>query len=200
MRVVEVFADVRCPFTHVGLRRFVERRRAVGADVVLRVRAWPLELVNGEPLDVDHETEIVAALRREVAPDLFAGYDPATFPPSSLPALELAAGAYGQDVPTGERASLALRDALFEEGRDIADPAELRRIASAVGVPPGTEAGRAVGADWYEGQRRGVVGSPHFFLGEAGVFCPGLRIEQRDGELSVDEAPGFDAFLDQCLR
>jgi hypothetical protein len=23
---IEVFADVRCPFTHVGLRRFVQRR------------------------------------------------------------------------------------------------------------------------------------------------------------------------------
>src|SRR6478735_6336015 len=42
-RAIEVFADVRCPFAHVGLRRLVERRRALGRDDVrLVVRAWPM--------------------------------------------------------------------------------------------------------------------------------------------------------------
>ena len=44
--VVDVFADVRCPFAHVGLRRLVTRRKQLGAQLLLRVRAWPLELVN----------------------------------------------------------------------------------------------------------------------------------------------------------
>jgi hypothetical protein len=30
MTVIEVFADVACPFTHVGLRRFVDRRAELG--------------------------------------------------------------------------------------------------------------------------------------------------------------------------
>src|SRR3954464_13451066 len=47
---IEVFADVACPFTHVGLCRLVARRRESNSDAVLWVRAWPLELVNGEPL------------------------------------------------------------------------------------------------------------------------------------------------------
>jgi hypothetical protein len=48
VRVVEVFADVSCPFAHVGLRRLVEQRDKLARDdIVLRVRAWPLELVNG---------------------------------------------------------------------------------------------------------------------------------------------------------
>ena len=52
MPVIEVFADVACPFTHIGLRRLVEQRAALGRDdVTLLVRAWPLELVNGKPLD-----------------------------------------------------------------------------------------------------------------------------------------------------
>ena len=46
-----VFADVRCPFTHVGLRRFVQRRDQLGRTDVVRVRLWPVELVNDEPLD-----------------------------------------------------------------------------------------------------------------------------------------------------
>ena len=44
-----MFADVVCPFTHVGLRRLVEyRAQRHREDVAIRVRAWPLELVNGE--------------------------------------------------------------------------------------------------------------------------------------------------------
>jgi predicted DsbA family dithiol-disulfide isomerase len=200
MRVVEVFADVCCPFAHVGLRRFAERRDAAGADVVLRVRAWPLELVNGEPLDIEHETEVVSALRRQVAPDLFAGYDPARLPASSLPALALAAVAYRHDLKTGELASLTLRNALFEGGRDIGDPAELECIASALGIPTGVGAAGAVDDDWREGRRRGVVGSPHFFFGQLEAFCPGLRIERGEGDLSIAEAPGYAALLEECLR
>lgn len=48
---VEVFADLGCPFTHVGLRRLLARRAELARDEpVLLVRAWPLELVNGQPL------------------------------------------------------------------------------------------------------------------------------------------------------
>ena len=34
----------------------------------------------------------------------------------------------------------------------------------------------AVVADWHEGGRRGVLGSPHFFCGGTDVFCPSLDI------------------------
>ncbi|MGZ4348546.1 MAG: hypothetical protein ACXVFB_15015, partial [Gaiellaceae bacterium] len=107
--IVEVFADVSCPFTHVGLRRFVqERSRRSRDDLVLRVRAWPLELVNGTPLDRDTVAEHVAALREQVAPDLFHGFDTRTFPESSLPAMALAGAAYDVDDRVGEAVSLAL--------------------------------------------------------------------------------------------
>ncbi|MFZ4518319.1 MAG: disulfide bond formation protein DsbA, partial [Microthrixaceae bacterium] len=73
MPTIEVFADVSCPFAHVGLRRVVQERDRRGrTDVVLRVRAWPLEVVNGEALDGPHVAEKVDALRAQVAPDLFA--------------------------------------------------------------------------------------------------------------------------------
>jgi len=53
--VIEVFADVACPFTHVGLKSFVARRAGLGRDdVILRVRAWPLEIVNLR-VRADHE-------------------------------------------------------------------------------------------------------------------------------------------------
>ena len=51
MNEIEVWADVWCPFAHIGIRRLVEERDRRGSEVHLRVRAWPLELVNGRPLD-----------------------------------------------------------------------------------------------------------------------------------------------------
>ena len=35
MTVIEVFADIACPFTHVGLRRLVDRRRTLGPRAAL---------------------------------------------------------------------------------------------------------------------------------------------------------------------
>lgn len=202
MTVIEVFAELGCPFTHVGLRRLVERRAADGRDdLLLRVRAWPLELVNGAPLDPALIDEEVAELREQVAPDLFAGFDPVRFPATSLPALDLAAAAYGQGVAEGERASLLLRNALFEQARAVDDPAVLDQVAAAVGIPvPGEEARAQVLADWHEGQARGVIGSPHFFVGPDGWFCPSLDITRVDGHLRIRSDPeAFEAFIDHCL-
>lgn len=199
MAVVEVFADVWCPFTHVGLRRLVERRAAAGGDFQLVIRAWPLELVNGEPLAADFVAEEIEALREQVAFDLFGGFDVASFPTTSLPALELAAVAYERDVATGERVSLALRDALFEQSRDIGDPAVLGEIAAGAGLSVEDRAD-AVRHDWDEGRARGVEGSPHFFIGDDGFFCPALDIQRVDGHLRIDADPAeFDRFVDRCL-
>ena len=50
---IEVFADVTCPFTHVGLKQVVRHVAEMREPVDVVVRAWPLEWVNGVPLDVD---------------------------------------------------------------------------------------------------------------------------------------------------
>jgi predicted DsbA family dithiol-disulfide isomerase len=200
---VEVFADVRCPFTHVGLRRLVEGRTAAGRfDVRLWVRAWPLELVNGEPLDPALIYDEVDELRRQVAPDLFRGFRPDSFPTTSLPALGLAASAYQLNADLGERVSLALRCALFEAGRDISDPAVLADVAARAGAPSGLAIDAAqVMSDWRDGQGRGVIGSPHFFVGRETYFCPSLDIRRDDaGHLSiaVDEKR-LRRFMDRCF-
>jgi predicted DsbA family dithiol-disulfide isomerase len=199
---VEVFADIGCPFTHVGLRRLVDRRRTLGTVLPLRVRAWPLELVNGAPLAPELVAEEIEALRAQVAPDLFVGFDPARFPATSLPALDLAAAAYRRSPEVGERVSLALRHALFEEGRDVAAPDVLAEVAAAHGLDAPTARDRAaVDEDWAEGRRRGVLGSPHFFVGAKGFFCPSLDIERVDGHLRIKSDPeALDAFLSHALR
>jgi hypothetical protein len=50
---VEVFADITCPFTHVGLKQVVRHVAEMSEPCDVIVRAWPLEWVNGAPLDVD---------------------------------------------------------------------------------------------------------------------------------------------------
>jgi predicted DsbA family dithiol-disulfide isomerase len=185
MRVIDVWADVLCPFTHAGLRRVVAERSARNVPVLLHVLAWPLEWVNGAPLDADFVAMEVQALRDTVAPELFAGFDPATFPTTSVPALALAAAAYERSPEVGEAVSLALRDAVFEQGLDVGTDAVLDRIAAGHGV--GRPDGDAVVREQYDaGRRLGVVGSPYFVFDDHRWFCPSLDIHHEDGEFRID--------------
>ena len=204
MREIEVFADVWCPFAHVGLRNVVAMRASESPPAPsLRIRAWPLELVNGEPLDVAKTARHIEELQAQCAPQLFAGFDPELFPRSSLPALAVAAAGYRAATEIGEAVSLALRDALFEHGRDISDPDVLADIARCQGAPTADAADHeAVRADWRAGQVRGVEGSPHFFCGEVDVFCPSLNIRNDDeGHVDVKhDLAALTAFMAACQQ
>ena len=203
MHAIEVFADIWCPFAHAGLRAVMARRDELGHGTVpLLVRAWPLELINGEPEDPSTAAEHVADLRAETAPDLFSGFDPSRFPRTTIPALSLAAAAYRHTAPIGERVSLALRDALWEQGLDVSDPAVLEAIGKQHGVTGwATEDERSIREDWELGQARGVEGSPHFFWGTTGAFYPSADIDKDDeGHVAVHPAPQkLDAFLAACF-
>jgi predicted DsbA family dithiol-disulfide isomerase len=203
--VIEVFADIWCPFAHVGLRALEEQRARAGrSDVAIWVRAWPLELVNGTPLDPTVTWEHAEDLQDQVAPDLFSHLDVDRFPTSTLEAMALALAnrAYRTELGLGERVSFALRDALFEEGRDISDPMMLEYLAHDLGVVMSDETDRAaVLADWDEGRRRGVRGSPHFFCGGTDVFCPTLDITKDpvEGLSVVRDVLRLTAFVERCL-
>lgn len=200
--VVEVFADVTCPFAHVGLRRFAAHREALGVTTpVLQVRAWPLELVNGEPLDPGLVARHVDELREQVAPDLFGRFDPERMPSSSMPSLELVAAAYRLGDRAGERMSLRVRDALFERGLDLDAPEVLAELAATEGIAlPVTGAARLVHDDYEDGRRRGVRGSPEFFLDGRGWYCPSLQIEKVGDDLRIEpDVEEIDAFLATCF-
>ena len=190
MERIEVFADIVCPFTHVGLRRFKDECRARGAHVSMRVRAWPLELINGVPLASDLVVREIEALREKVAPELFGGFDPSVFPSTSMPAFGLAAAGYAVDDETGEAVSLALRDAVFEQGSDVTDAEVLHDIGRHYGIAPLAKAQSEAVAltDWERGKARGVQGSPHFFVGDRGWFCPSLKVGHAGGRFDVDVA------------
>jgi predicted DsbA family dithiol-disulfide isomerase len=187
MTVIEVYADISCPFTHFGLRRLVAAREERGAHAAIRVHAWPLEWVNGQPLDPAFVASEVAALREQVAPDLFERFDPESFPRTVIPAFGLAAAGYTRDDTTGEGVSIALRKALFEEGLDIADNDVIAKIAATFDIEPldPDAAATAVRDDWERGKLRGVQGSPHFFAGDRDWFCPSLRIRHDDHGFDV---------------
>jgi predicted DsbA family dithiol-disulfide isomerase len=205
MSTVEVFADVLCPFTHVGLHTLIDRRTDRGlSEPLLRMRAWPLELINGAPLDPEHIAAEIIALRTSVRPDLFEGFSVDTFPNTSMAAFALTAAADRTGDPELiENVGMALRDAVFEQGLDIGRPEVAQAVADRFGLTPldaeDTEA--AVRADWDEGRRRGVVGSPHFFTADGGGwFCPGLAISRDDaGAFVVAWKDGSEAFVDSVF-
>ena len=198
---IDVYADIWCPFAHVGLRCAREQRDQRGRDeVILRVHAWPLELVNGAPMEVSRTAAHIDELRHQVDDSLFAGFDPEAFPSSTIEALALVERAYAVDPKLGERASFAVRDALFEHGRDISDPAVLADVAESLGLELPTVTDRELVIEsWHEGQRRGVKGSPHFFGADSEVFCPTLDIARSEkGEMTIGlNIERLDAFLAQ---
>lgn len=198
--MIEVFAELSCPFTHVGLRRLVTRRAELGSDVRFRIKAWPLEWVNGAPLAPDVVATEIAALQDQVAPELFRGFDPETFPTTSIPALALTSLAYSRDVAVGEAVGLALRDAIFERGLDVADPEVLQRIAAAHGLDAASADPEAVRGEYEEGKARGVVGSPFFVVGDVGFFCPSLEITKVDGHFVINvDVAALDDFADRVF-
>ncbi len=195
---VEVFADVTCPFTHVGLKLISERLAQQHPEVACRVRAWPLEWVNDAPMAAEAAGLKIEVLRDQLGKHLFTGFRPDRFPTTTVPALNLAAAAYGVDVATGLGVSLELRNELFEEGRDIGNPEVLAGIAARHGLDaPQAEASRAVLDDYAEGQCRGVRGSPDFFIGDNEFFCPSLDLDHdEEGRLiAAIDLDGLEAFI-----
>ncbi len=202
MQTVEVYADITCPFTHVGLKQVVRHVDAMAEPAEVIVRAWPLEWVNGKPLDVDAVMVKAQALTDQLGVDDFSGLRADAWPTTTIPALNLAAAAYERDTATGLAVSLALRAALFERGEDIGDPDVLARIAAAHDLSaPDTTTSASVQADYDGGVARGVKGSPHFFLDSDDFFCPALDLgHDADGHLTArfdaDQLATFFARID----
>jgi hypothetical protein len=73
------------------------------------------------------------------------------------------------------------------------------RLPDHVLAGPGLRGGgvpRRAGADFADGRRRGVEGSPHFFTSDGSFFCPSLEIEHDDEGYSVTfDATGFQRFV-----
>lgn len=193
---LEVFADITCPFTHVGLRKVVAELHS-GVEVL--VRSWPLEWVNSAPLEAPAAATKIAALQQQLGSDDFTGFRQDRWPVTTIPALNLAAAAFDVDASTGLAVSLALRDALFEHGQDVSDPDVLAAIAERFSLDsPATAAVARVQADYDDGKRRGVRGSPDFWVGDEEFFCPALTLGHDDSGLTAEfDTQGMARFMER---
>ena len=178
---IEVFADIWCPFAHVGLRAIQERagpershrRVDLGPSVAVAIGERRAPRSDGH-----------LATRRRTCESRSPRSCSATstsdrFPTSTLDALALANRAYRSGLHSGERASFALRDALFEEGRDVSDPRRPRI--------PGERSGRGharrsptARLSWRTGTKEsGAVSSAHHISSVATPTCSALRSTSR---------------------
>lgn len=196
--MIEVFADIWCPFAYVGLQVVHMERDAFAPDETVRTRAWPLELVNGAPMNVDKTAHHIHDLREQLGLPLFAGFNPSTFPTTTLGALALVAAA--QRAGVGDAVNDRLRVALWEEGRDVGAAEELAVLAAEFDLVVTEADHQSVVDDWHEGERRNVKGSPHFFCGDRDEFCPSLSLQRDDaGVLDIAPNPGrVSKFLQSC--
>lgn len=196
--MIEVFADLWCPFAYVGLEIVREQRNALASDVMIRTRAWPLELINGAPMNVDKTAHHVRDLRDQLGSELFAGFNAASFPSTTLPSLALVNAGYRAGV--GEEVDRRVRRALWEDGVDIGDIAVVRDLAAEFDLSVEAADTAAVLANLDDGQARGVKGSPHFFCGGRDEFCPSLSLHRDDeGDLQIKPDPErLLTFLKEC--
>ena len=203
MPVIEVFADVGCPFTHVGLLKFVERRAAMDrSDVHLWIRPWPLEIVNGKPLDPRVVGEEVAEAQRTVAPGLFRGFSPLSFPQHVDPGTDTHCRARTRSTPRPVNASRS-RCAGRSSSTDSTSLTHLRsrrspldtgsptsRLPSLSCAPSITPGSPAASSDHRTSSRPTATTSP-----------PGLDVSHDPGG-RVRLAPSgarFDDFMDAAL-
>jgi predicted DsbA family dithiol-disulfide isomerase len=180
--VLTVFSDLHCPWAYVFSIRLRRHRAEVGRPPVAW-RCWPLELVNERGTSWETLSQEVPVLT-QLEPDHFAPPRRDTWPSTFLPAMEAlkVAGELG-GPDAADRFDEVARRAFFLERRDLSIRPTLAEIATEAGLDrasfldafDGGGHRRAVVADWDEGRRRGVQGSPHVFLPDGtGSFNPGI--------------------------
>lgn len=198
-RIVDFWSDVGCPWASLAVLRFRAARHAAGLDgkVVLRHRAFPLELINGQgtPKPVlDSERDVLM----ELEPDL--GWRPWStdewlYPGSLLLALEAVRAAQLPDVgglQASEDLDSALRHAFYADARPIGLHTEVLAVAASrptvdeAALSHHLERGTArslLFEDLRGWQERGVQGSPHLFLPDGTeAHNPGVAIEWHEDE------------------
>jgi predicted DsbA family dithiol-disulfide isomerase len=180
--VLTVFSDLHCPWAYVFSIRLRRAREGIGRPPVAW-RCWPLELVNERGTPWNSLSQEIPVLT-QLEPDHFAPPRRETWPSTLLPAMEAVkvAGELG-GPQAADRFDEAARRAFFLDRRDLSIRPTLADLAAEAGLDrsrfldafDGGGHRRGVIADWREGQRRGVQGSPHAFLPDGtGVFNPGI--------------------------
>ena len=188
---IQVWSDLLCPFTYVGLLRLRRARSRLGLDGVVQLehRTFPLELFNGPHPRRGTDTEAVGL--GHIEPDaqfrVWAAADD-LYPHTVLLAAEAVHAASAQSLAAGEALDLALRRAFWTHSRSISHRQVILDIAgeSPTGLVDVTalaaalDSGRYradVMADFAVAQTGTVAGSPTFRFADATtVTNPGIHV------------------------
>jgi predicted DsbA family dithiol-disulfide isomerase len=187
---IVVWSDIACPWATAAVHHVHAARARLGLEgsVTLDHRAFPLELLNSRTTPkaiVDAEVPVVGA----IAPDFgFSVWtrDPATYPSTVLLALEAVQAAKEQSLAASDRLDLALRRAMFADGRHVGMRHVVLGVAAkvpevdAVALEAALDDGRgrqAVIGQWRAIPDAGIQGSPHLFLPDGtDVHNPGVTM------------------------
>jgi predicted DsbA family dithiol-disulfide isomerase len=186
---IVVFADIGCPWAHLAVYRLHTTRGRMGLDdkVRLDIRAFPLELINGQAtpkLILDAEIPVVGALEPDAGWQMWQR--PAhEWPVTTLLALEAVEAAKQQGLKASETLDRALRVALFAHSRTISMRHEILDIAASCDGVDVTVLKDALVQGWARAaieqqltisQTEVVQGSPHLFLPDGtNVHNPGIE-------------------------
>lgn len=214
---IVMWSDVSCPWATTAVHHLHAARARLGLEqhVVLDHRAFPLELLNSRCTPkaiLDAEIPVVGALAPDFGWRMWTG-DPAGYPSTVLLALEAVQAAKEQSLVASDRLDLALRRALFVEGRhigmrhvvvDVADTCpEVDGPALEAALDDG-RGRRAVIEQWRAVPHAGLQGSPHLFLPDGtGIHNPGMRMRwhgEKPGGFPVVESHDPRIYEDLLLQ
>ncbi len=173
---IVVFADLGCPWAHVGIHRLQTARTRLESSISIDVRVFPLEIINAQPTPfrgLQNEIPALAEMEPDAGWELWAG-DATTWPVTTLLPMEAVEAAKEQGLDTSAKLDHALRRALFGESRCISMRHVILDVAAScddLDVPALTAAlddGRARRPmlDGYRAAAGDIQGSPHYFLAD----------------------------------
>lgn len=187
---IVVWSDIACPWATTAVHHLHATRARLGLEgaVTLDHRAFPLEMFNNRPTPkaiVEAEIPVAGAIAPDFGFSLWTGPE-AGYPNTVLLALEAVQAAKEHSLAASDRLDLALRRALFAEGRHVG----LRHVVLEVAVQvPEVDAAaleaalddgrgrRAVIDQWRAAPAEGIKGSPHLFLPDGtDVHNPGVTM------------------------
>ena len=128
------WSEYYCPWTYVAVVRLRAVMPALAGRATLRIRPYPLELIDGyaAPRDVLAQEWWLAAIQEPLA--AFAPHSGDDWPTTTMPAFEAAWCAARQGEEAFADFDLRVRRAFFAEGRNIGRPEVLREIAEETGL------------------------------------------------------------------
>jgi predicted DsbA family dithiol-disulfide isomerase len=184
------YGDIACPWATVAVERLHRTRARLGLDGDVRLdhRCFALEIKNRRPTPrrtLAAEIPVAGALEPDLHWQVWQA-DDATWPVTTLPALEAVQAAKEQSPRASEELDLGLRRALFCDSSCVSMRHVILDVATSCAtvdvdhLRDAIDNGRARSAvisQARSAEEQGVDGSPHLFLPDGSThFNPGVEL------------------------